>query len=156
MSVVSVVAGLCALDVSCADQAAVERALTQSAGVRRWLDGVDVALAARLVKLAETSPSLFPEQTAATATRTGVRDGTKLVGRATTVAAVPELGAVLGTGEVSGAHIDAVTAALAGLEPAQRAVLAACGAELAVLAAGSTPDQFRRTVTSRGPPDRSR
>ena len=96
MSVVSVVAGLCALDVSNADQTAVERALAQSAGVRRWLDGIDVALAARLVKLAETSPSLFPEQAAATATRTGVRDGTKLVGRATTVAAVPELGAVLG------------------------------------------------------------
>ena len=35
------------------------------------------------------SPALFPEQPAATATRTGVRDGTKLVGRATTVAVVP-------------------------------------------------------------------
>ena len=149
MSVVSVVAGLCALDVSCADQTAVVRALAQSAGVRRWLDGIDVALAARLVKLAETSPSLFPEQAAATATRTGVRDGTKLVGRAATVAAVPELGAVLGTGEVSGAHIDVVTAALSNLEPAQRAVLAARGGELAVLAAGSTPEQFRRAVTAR-------
>ncbi len=143
MSVATVVAGLCALDIHNLDRDSTVAALARSAGVRRWLDGIDVALTARLVELSETTtPSLFPEQAVAEATRTGTRNGTKLVGRAKTVAASPEIGAALDTGAIAGAHVDVMTAALANLEPAQRATLTAAGRELAALAAASTPDQF--------------
>ena len=150
MSVATVVAGLCALDIHDLDRDGTVAALARSAGVRRWLDGIDVALTARLVELSgTTTPSLFPEQAVAEATRTGTREGNKLVERAKTVAAIPEIGAALDTGDIAGAHVDVITAALTNLEPTQQATLTAAGPELAVLAATSTPDQFRRTVAAR-------
>ncbi|MGD9999559.1 MAG: DUF222 domain-containing protein, partial [Ilumatobacteraceae bacterium] len=52
----------------------------------------------------------------------------------------------LADGKVSGEHLDAVTAALRSLEPAERAALVAEGERLARLAEAMNPEQFRREV----------
>jgi hypothetical protein len=112
------------VDVAMADTSAVTQVLSDVAGLRRWLDGVEVACARRLQHLAVDRPSMFPEQIAAAATRQGLRQGARASRRAETADKVPELGEALAGGEVSGEHVDAVSAALSGPTPAQRRVLA--------------------------------
>ncbi|MCU1360845.1 MAG: hypothetical protein JWN99_2134 [Ilumatobacteraceae bacterium] len=121
-------------------------ALQDVAGLRRYLDGAEVAHTANLLRLAQADPSTFPEHDIATATRSSLRSGERAAARASTAGAVPELGAALAEGEVSGAHVDAVTAALRDLTPAQRRLLAGHGERLARLAAELAPDEFRRQV----------
>lgn len=133
-------------DVAVADRVQVEQVLGDVAALRRWLDGVEVACADRLGQLADACPSIFPEQITATATRTSLRRGARASERAATAGKVPELGAALSAGEVSGEHVDAVTSALGHLTPQQRAQLAERGARLAEAARRATPDEFRREV----------
>jgi phosphohistidine phosphatase SixA len=135
------------VDIPTADQHHVAGVLADVAGLRRWLDGVEVACARRLETLAAGSPSLFPEHVAARATRSSLRRATRTVRRASTADQVAEIGAALAAGEISGEHVDAVTAGLEGLQAAQRALLAGHGATLARLASELTPDEFRRQVT---------
>ena len=56
------------------------------------------------------------------------------------------LGDALAAGEIAGEHVDAVTAELKDLTPPQQALLAGKGEQLALAAANSTPDEFRRQV----------
>jgi hypothetical protein len=139
-------------DVRSADPAACTRdasiqSLRDIAGVRRYLDGAEVAHTANLVRLSEADPTMFPEHDIATATRSSLRSGERAAARASTAGVVPELGAALSAGEVSGAHVDAVTAALRDLTPAQRRLLTGHGERLARLAAELAPDEFRRQLT---------
>ena len=111
------------------------------------MDGVEVACVRRLEVLAAGSPGLFLEHVAAKATRSSLRRAARTARRASTADAVAEVGAALAAGQISGEHVDAVTAGLEGLQPAQRALLAGHGATLAALAGQLTPDEFRRQVT---------
>src|ERR1044071_7881035 len=79
------------------DRVWVETVIGELGRLRAWLDSRDVA-AARLA--AEVSS--FPEKSLADAGRTGLRDATRLLERATTTDVVPELGASLDAGRVSG------------------------------------------------------
>lgn len=147
VAVVEVVARLAAVALSTADRALVESVLADSAGVRRWLDGIDVAGARRLGELADLSPSLNPDDLIARSTRTGRRHGTRVVERAGTAKQMPELGA-LERGDISGEHLDVVSAALRGLQPDQRDRLTTQADRLAAIAAASTPTEFRRSVNT--------
>jgi hypothetical protein len=123
------------VDVTVADVDTVTGVLSDVAGVRRWLDGAEIACTTRLAELAAVSPSLFPEQIHATATRTSLRAGTRAADRATTVAAVPALRSVLAAG-------------------ARRRILAEHGQVMAEWARTLDPDDFR--TRSRGWPARSK
>jgi hypothetical protein len=133
-------------DLPLADETQIAGVLGDVAGLRRWLDGVEVACAKRLEQLATRCASIFPEQVTAHATRTSLRHGARAAARAKTATAVTELGAALSAGEISGEHVDAVTAGLRDLTPPQRALLADRGAELALGAGTSTPEEFRGQV----------
>jgi hypothetical protein len=146
MDVACVVQRVLSVDVPIADHAAVKAVLSDVAGLRRWLDGVEVACMQRLDVLAVSSPSIFPERDHATATRDTVRRGNRAARRAKTAGAVAQLGDALTAGDIAGDHIDVVTAGLSGLTPTQRQLLAAHGAAIGALASGSTPDDFRREL----------
>jgi hypothetical protein len=146
VDVVAMVARTLVADIPCADQAGVGAVLRDVAGLRRWLDGVEVACAQRLEQLAASCPSLFPEQIAAQAARSGLRHGARAAARARTAATVAELGEALAAGEIAGEHVDAVTAGLRDLTAPQQAVLAGKGEMLALAAGSLTPDEFRRQV----------
>jgi Domain of unknown function (DUF222) len=148
MNVVGVVTRICTADITGADRDAVEAVMADIAQVRRWLDGVEVACARRLDRLADSTPSMLPPSITANANRRGIRHGTRVHERAATAAAVPELGAALDAGDVSGEHVDAMTGAMKGLAPEHREELAARGGRLAAIAAQSTPEQFQRTVAA--------
>ena len=63
-----------------------------------------------------------------------------------TLGAVPEVEAALGTGDVSGAHVDVLDRAMNGLSAAQRELLAGQGERLAAIATRCTPEQFARVL----------
>jgi hypothetical protein len=148
VAVIDLVWDLRASDVTVADRVTVTSMLADVAGVRRWLDGVEVACARRLEVLAEGDPSIFPERDIATATRTSLARAARAAARAKTAARVRELGDALADGTVSGEHVDAVTAALKDLTEPQRRLLAGHGERLTRLAAELTPDEFRRQVAN--------
>ena len=144
VDVMAMVARTLTVDIPTLSESQVAAVLGDVAGLRRWLDGVEVACAGRLEQLAADDPSLFPEQITAKATGRGLRDGARAAARAKTAAAVTPLGDALAAGTISGEHLDAVTAALRDLTPAQRALLAGRGEQLALSAGASTPEEFRR------------
>jgi hypothetical protein len=94
------------------------------------------------------SPSLFAERVAADAGRVSLVEASKGFERAGTVAAVPELGVVLQSGDTSAGHVDVVTRALRGLSSEQRRRLGERG-EVIARAAGQLPrDEFARVLRS--------
>lgn len=93
-----------------------EAALATSSRVRRWLDGLDVRLTARVGTCAERDPTSTPaEESIAAATRRSTQAARRDVRRAKAAAEVPALGPALGSGGVSGEHLDVVGQALARL-----------------------------------------
>ncbi|MGE3586853.1 MAG: hypothetical protein AB7L17_03945, partial [Ilumatobacteraceae bacterium] len=144
--VLRAVRGVHGLDPVTADLAQLQAALREVTRVRRWLDGREVAFTNGLRALADVSPSVFPEAEVAEATGTSLHHGNRTAERATTADSVPALADALADGKVSGEHLDAMTAGLRSLEPAERAALAAQGERLAGLAETMNPDQFRREI----------
>ena len=140
------VARLLAVDLTDACRVAVESVLADVAYVRRWLDGVELRAANRLADLATVTPSIFPEQVIATATRTDLRAGARVVERAATGAQFGAVSRAVDDGRVSSAHVDVLTAALAGLPVHLRPALLAGGDRLAQVAERTTPSGFRRAV----------
>ena len=78
--------------------------------------------------------------------RTGLREAGQTMRRAETVDQVPEFGASLDAGRLSGAHVDVLTRALGRLEPDQRGGLIGQASSLVLIAEHATPDEFARTV----------
>lgn len=141
-----VVERVLATDLLAADRAAVEAVLADASWLQRCVEGLHVACARRLEQLAASTPSLLPEHVVAEHTRTGLRHGTRLVERAATTVALPTLGAALGDGDVSAAHVDVLTGALRQLAPERRQQLLDRDQRLAEVARTTTVDDFRRTV----------
>jgi hypothetical protein len=146
VSVIGLVEKIAGVDWADADQRAVASALADVRTARGWLDSVEIAAARRLAELAEASPSLFPEHVAAEAGRVSLTEASKGFQRADTVAAIPELGAVLETGQASGGHVDVITRALRPLTTDQRQRLVERGEALALAATLLPCDEVARTV----------
>ena len=144
--ILRIVAGLLAVDLSVAARGVVEAVLADVAQVRRWLDGVELRAVGRLAQLAEATPSIFPEQIVAAATRSDLRHGARVVERAATATPFKAVAQGVGDGVVSGAHLDVLTGALAGLERRLRPALTEGDGRLAEIAARTTPAGFRQAV----------
>ena len=146
MSVIGLVESIAACEFATADIQAVTSALTDARRVRGWLDSIDVAGARRLAELAETSPAMFPERVAADAGRVSLVEASRGFDRAQTTTAIPQMGAVLASGDASGAHVDVVTRAMRQLTPDQCGQLTDRGDELALAASQLPRDEFARVV----------
>lgn len=130
-----------AVDAGCLDRAVLSAAAGELRVLKSWVEGREVAFAQQLAKV-----SSFPEKSVAEACNTSVSNGGKLLKRAETAATVPALGTSLGEGRVSGEHVDVLTRALRGLQPAVREKLVAQGERLVKVAEQTTPDEFGRNV----------
>ncbi|HEY5422819.1 MAG TPA: DUF222 domain-containing protein [Ilumatobacteraceae bacterium] len=123
------------------DRLSIEAAVAGLCRLRAWLDSREVA-AARL--MAEVSS--FPEKSLADASRSGVRDASRVLERAETVEQVPEFGSSLDAGRVTGGHVDVLSRTLRQVEPEVRDGLIEQAASLLLIAEHATPDEFARTV----------
>jgi hypothetical protein len=114
-----------------------------AAGLRRWLDGLDVQIARELAEVDARS-----EQTLADAGRTSSREVAKVVERVETTDTVPALGVALDAGDVSAGHVDVVTAVLRQVQPDVRAVLVDNGTWLARRATVLSPVELHRELAA--------
>lgn len=146
MSVLGLVERIAVVPWATSDQHAVAGVLADVRRIRGWLDSVEVAAARRLGELAAASPSMFPEQIVAEAGRVSLTEATRGFDRAQTTTAIPQMGALLHSGEASGGHVDVVTRALRQLTADQRDRLADRGEVLALAASQLPRDEFARTV----------
>jgi hypothetical protein len=146
MSVVQHLQHLVAVDVSSADKDTVMMLLDRWRRIKNWGDSFELTCAARLRDLERSEPAMSAEHVAAEASRVTVREALRPFDRARTVETIPELGAALQAGGASGAHVDAVTAALRGLTASQKQALADRGAVLARAAEQLSANEFGRQV----------
>jgi hypothetical protein len=100
------------VDASCTDCAVLTAAVADLRRLKSWVEGREVVLVQRIAEV-----SSFLEKSFAEAANTSLRNGSQLLERALTAAAVPELGASLADGRVSGDHVDVLTRTLRGLTP---------------------------------------
>ncbi len=88
--------------------------------LRGWCDGREVAIAKAMCAVES-----FPEQALADSGRCSTRDAARTVDRSKTTEQVPSFGDALDRGDVSAAHVDALTRALGSVEADLRGELAA-------------------------------
>jgi len=136
-----------AVDAACADRDDVARTLREVTTLRNWLDSVEVDHALRLEQLAETCPSILPEQIVAEATGRTLRQAVRVQRRAAVAASMPALGVALRSAVVGGAHLDVVADALRHMDTDLRPLLIMRSDRLAAIAAAALVADFRRTVT---------
>jgi hypothetical protein len=138
----SLVDGLLALtraDLStCSGERLVELGRV-SLAVRNFLDGFDVRLTRAAAACRETTTIDVFAGRGSTAT-------SRNCDRAETTDQIPEMAAALDSGEISGAHVDALTRAAKGLDDTSRGQLADHGDVLADAARTQTPEQFGYTA----------
>ena len=139
--VLSLVERVAAVSPDCADWGVLKAGVEDVRRLKSWVEGREVAFAQLIDKV-----SSFPEKSLAEAGRTSLRNGERLLGRAETAKTVPALGESLDAGRVSGEHVDVLTRALRGVEPAVREKLIDQGDRLAKIAETTAPDEFARTV----------
>ena len=128
------------------DVAACRAELLSITVVRGLLDAREVEVVRRLEELAQSQPSLIPQEVVSQATRSSLGAADRLRERAATAAEVPALGAGLSAGAITGDRVDVVARAAAGLSAAEKAALAGHGQRLAKAASTQAPAEFRRTV----------
>lgn len=109
MSVISLVTAMCARDVEAMSRDDLKHDVADLAVVQSWVEARKIGHARRYRQLVDVFPSIDPELEMAQASRSGRRDSEQAQRRADTVDALPELGAALAAGELSGAHLDAAT-----------------------------------------------
>ena len=110
--------------------------------LRAWID-YRQSVATRLLAADRSS---FPEKDVADATGESLRSAGRVTERAATGVAFPIVEKSLAEGEISGGHIDALTAGLRGLDHAQQAQLLRLDNQLAKVASGSTVEAFSKHV----------
>ena len=130
-----------AVSSGCVDWGVLKAGMEDVRRLKSWVEGREVAFAQLTAGV-----SSFPEKSLAEAGRTSLRNGERLLGRAETAQSVPELGALLDAGRVSGEHVDVLTRALRQAEPAVRDQLIDQGDRLARIAETTAPDEFARSV----------
>lgn len=119
----------------------LEAVLADITSVRSWLTAVEAETARRL---AETMS--FPESAIADSTRGSAADAAKTIERSETLDQAPDLASSLEAGKVTAGHIDAITKAGAGLEPAQRKELIEQCDQLTDVAEHASIEDWRRRV----------
>ncbi len=130
------------------DEPHVRSVLAQIGQVQQWLDHRKVALTRRLQQLAVATPSIQPQQVLASATNISRLEAYREVSRATTLGQFPQLEQAFNDGNISTAHIDALSRAAHHLNPDERQLLAQRSEWLNTVAAHATPDNFARAVKS--------
>jgi Domain of unknown function (DUF222) len=137
----SLVERVAALDSACAEWPALSAAIGDLRRLKSWVESREVAFAKRTAEI-----SSFPEKSLAEAAKTSIHHGGRLLKRAETAAAVPELGESLNAGRVSGEHLDAMTRVLRDLTPALQPELLDHTERLVGIAEQSTPEEFARAA----------
>ena len=128
-------------DVSASDDL-VESGLAAVREIQSWADAQHAALVGKL------SPDGFAEARVANAAKTSIGAATKSTQRSQTLTATPKLAEVLGDGQTTAGHLDAVTRAATQLATAQRSELYERVDALAAVASASTVEQFARRVAA--------
>ncbi len=126
-------------DVSASDDL-IESGLVAVREVQAWADAQHAVLVAKL------SSDGFAEARVANAAKSSIGAAVKSTRRAATLAATPRLAEVLGDGQTTAGHVDALTRAASQLPVAQRGELFERVDALAAVAAASTVEQFARRV----------
>jgi hypothetical protein len=130
--------------VSDAKQCAI--LLTKLNGLRSWVESRSLAVTQRLNELVNDSPSIFPEQIVAGATRVSLTQALQPFRRAEAVDLLPEFGAALASGAVNVDHVDVLARSVAGLDKVTKQRLAARDEFLTEVASRTTSPEFRRTL----------
>jgi hypothetical protein len=120
VDVLALVGELVACDVATADREALDASAGASARLRSWLDGFEVAVGRRFEAMTGYGAKTFSD-----AAGVSLGAGERVVERGVTLSAVPVIEAAVHGGDVSGAHVDAVTRALRQVSPKRRGELAA-------------------------------
>jgi hypothetical protein len=136
---VSLVAGLRRVEIGSAAQPEIVAALESIRRVRARVDASEVALARRLRELTPLA-----ERDVSGAAQRSSRHGARVADRDETVAAIPGLGELFESGDVSGEHVDAVTKAVKAAPVEVRDGLRAAVSEMVggVVGSGLTPDEL--------------
>ncbi len=146
MDAVAVVTRLVAVDAGSSSRDEIVAVLRDVTSCRNWLTAVEVACQSRLEELAEGDPAVNPDADNAAATNRSQRAGQAASRRARAARSAPEFEQRMAAGDLSGEHLDAFIAALAGMLAAARPRLAAVHARLAELACRMTVEEFREQL----------
>lgn len=129
------------LDDQVADRECLDRAIADVGRLLSWCQGQQLRFAGRVAQVAA-----FPEQALAGPAHIGLSAASRLIDRATTAEAAPQLGAAVADGAVSGEHLDALSRTLRAAPPEVRDQLVAGADALVDVASASTPEEFARRL----------
>ncbi len=146
MDAAAVVARMVAVDVASSGRDDVRDVFRDVTACRNWLAALEITCQSRLEALADIDPSANPDADNAQATNRSSRAGQTASRRARTARQAPEFERRMAAGELSGEHLDAFIAALAGMLAAARPRLLALQERLAELACRMTVEEFREQV----------
>jgi hypothetical protein len=114
--------------------------------VSAWVETHKLSLTKRLQQLASKSPAVVPAEVLASSLGVTRSDAKRGVARVETLSLVPQLGAALSHGNVSVAHVDAVTQAMAHLSLAEKKKVATRGEWMNMVATHASPENLARAV----------
>ena len=129
------------LDDQVIDRERLDRAIADVGRLLSWCHGQQLRLAHHVAQVAA-----FPEQALAGPARIGLSAASRLLDRAATAEAAPQLGAAVADGSVSGEHLDALSRTLRAIPPEVRVQLIAGAENLVDVASASTPEEFARRL----------
>ena len=141
MDVVALVGDLAACDPSRADRHSLEDCVAVSARVRAWLDGFDVE-AGRALE-AKTG---YGAKVLADAANVSLASGERVIERGRTLNVLPVIATAVSAGDMSGAHVDAVTRALRQVDEEHRGALAGIVDGLIGEARSLPANEFERRI----------
>lgn len=125
---------------------AIRDLLTGLSQVSAWVETQKLSLTKRLQQLAAKSPSVVPAEVLATSLGVTRSDAKRGVARVETLSLVPQLGSALSHGDVSVAHVDAVTQAMSHLSLAEKKKIATRGEWMNMVATHASPENLARAV----------
>lgn len=125
---------------------AIRDLLTGLSQVSAWVETQKLCLTKRLQQLASKSPSVVPAEVLASSLGVTRTDAKRGVARVETLSLVPQLGSALSSGNVSVAHVDAVTQAMAHLSLNEKKKVATRGEWMNMVATHASPENLARAV----------
>lgn len=135
---------LLAADLRACDRAGLDRLFSTWRTARGVVDGFEVMLAHRARELAAEGRSECAEAVVASSGRQSGRDARAAAGRERACATMPGFESALAAGALSAGHVDAVAAALNGLDQATTAEFVGFADALLAHAEAHGPDEFAR------------
>jgi hypothetical protein len=134
------------VDTSQLTTEAIRDLLTGLSQVSAWVETQKLSLTKRLQQLASKSPSVVPAEVLASSLGVTRSDAKRGVARVETLSLVPQLGSALSQGNVSVAHVDAVTQAMAHLSLTEKKKVATRGEWMNMVATHASPENLARAV----------